>query len=567
MEKSNIKNQILKTTCPFCLYGCELCINEINRGDFVLRKIEYDHKSFVNQGRLCARGNAATQILDDKKRLAYPLFNNKRIDWLSAIKQIATRLKTFSAKEIAITYDTNNTIEELTSIFSFAQELNIDLVARSYFEPELFFSYGLPDVKSASLKDISESKVSLVIGDVFSKSPVISKPILDVKYQDRNNRLYFIDSVKNRLAGFANKFVWVKPNTEPILLLGLIACLGKPARDVLGDKNFNRIKKALPQIAETSGVSVKDIEEIVQSLSNLSKGVILASLDFGKTQDPLLLSILAQILTIALGGDKKFCAPALSSVPLGKTGFGDILEQIQQGKVKALINFGDIFPAYYPEIISQLNNLDVFIMTSTSLNNLVPRHAKHYFALPVSSLLEKFGTINTLWAKSEIRPLAKSYSGAKPLNEIIDQIASGASTRFRPRLNYKSNIGIDEIIERSLSLLDMQSTIEQSPDNLFVLGEETAFGYRGIFDDGVNVLKINSQTAKKYSIQQNHAVRLTVLNKEKDFIANIADYVPMNTVLVSVNSIENRQLFPMTIDNLTKEIIIAPTKGILSKLS
>lgn len=552
----SIESKLHKSTCPFCLYGCGLSVNQTSRGSFTLRKVEYDREASVNQGRLCARGNAATHVLDDKRRLTSPLLNNKKIDWVTAISQIKSQLKSFSPKEIAITYDLNNTTEELAAISGFAHELKIDSVARAYLEPEAFFSYGLPEVKHAALSDINEAKVILIVGDVFGKTPVISKPILDAKYADRNNRLFYIDSVKTKIAGFANKFLWAKPGTEPLLLLALIVKAGKAAKIVIGDNNFNKLRRLLPQLSELSGVADQSLEEVIQGLLSIPKGVILASMDFGKTDDPLLLSSLVQLLTVVLPGDKKFCSPALASVPLGKIGFGDIIDNIQQGKTKALINFGNLFPFYYPALIPTLSNLKLFITTSIYLNNLPFDN----MILPVPSLLEKYGTINTLWDRVILKPLAEPVSGTKPISEIIKQLA-GDLNKSKP--TFTSNIAIDEIINRGVNFAKHY----KKSDEISVLGEESAFGYRGIYANDSDILKVNPLTASKYEIKQDNSVKLLVDGKEKSFTAKITTSVTVDTITISVDKPDNRELFPIRIDNLTKEIIIAPAKGKLIKVS
>ncbi|MCX8015608.1 MAG: hypothetical protein N2748_06260, partial [candidate division WOR-3 bacterium] len=228
-----VESKLTRTTCPFCLYGCELNINTLNRGNFLLRKVEYNPESEINQGRLCARGNLANIILEHPGRLAYPLYNNQNNDWIIALSQIKRQLKERAPEQIAITYDVNNTLEEINAIFNFAQDLKTNWLARTYFESECFLNYTTGEVKFAGLKDIEQANGFLIIGDIFNKSPVIAKLILDVKYADRNHRLFYIDSVKTKLAGFSNKFLWIRPGTEPLLILGLIAALGKTAKDIL----------------------------------------------------------------------------------------------------------------------------------------------------------------------------------------------------------------------------------------------------------------------------------------------------------------------------------------------
>ncbi|MCX7785032.1 MAG: hypothetical protein N2201_02210 [candidate division WOR-3 bacterium] len=555
----SIESNIIKTTCPFCVYGCELSIAQITRGDFSIRKIEYDRNSVVNQGRLCTRGNLATKILEDKKRLASPLLNNNSINWQDAIAQISANLSKFASDEIAITYDINNSLEELSLILNFAQQLKIDTIARSYVEPEAFFNYTVDKVKYAELKDISSSKVFLIIGDIFSKTPLIAKPILDAKYADRNHRLYYIDSVKSKIAGFANKFLQVKPGTEPILLLALIAMMGKQSKELLGDKTLNNIKKILPQLTEICRVNLRDVEEIAKALSNISPGVILTSIDWGKTEDPLLYATLPQLLSI-IAPDKKFCALSLTSLPLTKTTFGEIIDKINQEQIKVLINFGEIFPFYYPNILDTLNKLKLFITTATYRRRLsIPN-----YTLPVPSLLEKSGTLNSLWGKNQLNPLAPPVSGSKSITDIINLIKPNLSLSH-PKLTFKTTVNIENLINRAISFAESHLVATKLTNGEFiVLGEESAFSYRGILEDD-NKMNINPVSAQMLQIRTGDKVNLTVDNKTKEFIVEITDAVPVNAVSISTNTPENRMLFPLKIDNFTKEIIMPMAKGRLTK--
>ncbi|MBS4015921.1 MAG: hypothetical protein KGZ86_05755 [Candidatus Latescibacteria bacterium] len=562
-EALNSKSEIKKSVCPFCLYGCELAINEINRGDFILYKNEYDAKSDINQGRLCARGNLAPTVLNHKRRLAYPLFNNKNVIWNDALKQISSHLKSIPASEIAVTYDTNNTIEELTAIFSFAQELKVDKIARTYLHPESFLSYGISNIENADLKDIANARQILIIGDVFSKSPVIAKPILDAKYADRSHRLFYIDSVNTKLAGFANKFIWTKPNTEPIVLAALILAMGKPAKDMLGDRNFNSLKKLSSRLLEICGVLEKDIQEICQSITANEHSVILCAIDFGKTKDPLLLSLLAQLIAVLIPG-KKFLAPALSMVPFGKVGFGSVLEMLDQEKIKALINFGEDFPYYYPQVFPYLNKLDMFIHADTFRNPHISQISgiTRNYTLAVPSLLEKSGTINTLWSRQNLKPVAPALNGTKPIPEILDSIVPYSSTKTKPRLNFNSNLNIDDVINRLISFVE---NYKDNPD-FTVIGEETPFAYRGLFENDAETIKINPLNAEHLNIKPDDKVILSINGKEKTYIAKITPSLPNHTAAVSVTTPDNRELFPIQTDDLTKEILVSTASGIIKKV-
>ncbi|MCS7258384.1 MAG: hypothetical protein NZ601_03320 [candidate division WOR-3 bacterium] len=550
-----ILEKINKTTCPFCLYGCELTVKEINKANFRIRQVEYDSLLGINKGRLCARGNMAVNILENRRRAVRPKLNGVSMSWANALETIKQALKKFRPEEVAITYDVNNTNEELKEIYQFCKSNNITNLASSYLEPEIVFRYTISeDVKYGHFSDLEESKVFLIVGDVFTKSPLIAHPILEAKYKDRAHRLYYIDSVKTRIAGFAHKFLWVPVSAEPLALLAIIAEIYKSSESkIISEKSFNQLRKLLPKIYELIKVNPEDIKEVAQSLINLDPGTILVSFDYAKTQDPLLIWSLGQILQILLGNNKKIIYTALAQTPKGLISFGELFEKLKSGNIKVLINFGDIFPYWYPQVHSELDRLSLLVLTS-------PFRYESYnqgFLLPTASILEKAGTINSLWGQSKLSPLASPIDGSKTTSEILKAISEFSTEDIE--IKTKIQLDINKVYERALNFIESFSC----DDRFTVIGSESPIGYRGYFDSEEEVLWINSKTAVRYQIVSFSKIKLITDNYENEFKIKITDGQLSNVGMVLVNTPKNRKFFKLEIDNLTKEIIIKPVIGSL----
>ncbi|MEO0074769.1 MAG: hypothetical protein ABIK31_01480 [candidate division WOR-3 bacterium] len=544
----------MTTICPFCKYGCELSIQEMNQGNYKLHQIEYLKSSGINQGRLCPRGNSAKILLSHPKRLTYPLFNNKILKWSDIIQDIQKLIQNSSPENIAITYDCNNTLEEFSDIYNFAHALKTENISCVYFHPEQFFNYAVSEIKQIDIKDLNNSKFLLVIGDIFAKSPVISKHILDIKYSDRNNKIFYFDVIKSKLAGFADKFIWLNPNTEPLVLLALILESSRAAKNIISNKYYNELTKLLPTIYEFLNVKQKDIQDICQTLLNNPHSLVLVATDFGKTKDPLLLSLLSQLFA-SITPSKKYCSLALASIPLSNIKFSTILNKIRDNKIKILIHFGEEFPYYYPQLHQFLINLDVFIYTSMLRSNR-DLLAKRNYILPVTSTIEKQGTINTLWSKTTIKPVIAPIDGAKSVSEIITLLHPHLNRNAKVNLNYKSPIDIERLINRCIEYCKNFS-INTNSDDFHLIGEESAYNYRGYFNDCSKEVKINPITAKKINIKNNDRILLISNNCQKVFITKIVNYLPLDTVSVSTDLPDNRLLFPIQFDNLTNEIMIS----------
>ena len=183
--------------------------------------------------------------------------------------------------------------------------------------------------------------------------------------------------------------------------------------------------------------------------------------------------------------------------------------------------------------------------------------------MPVPSLLEKAGTIKTLWGKANIKPLAKPVDGSKSISEIIEKIVPDIELTPKSRINDKIMLNIDEVIERAVNFLESK---KESTNEITILGEESAFGYRGMLLEQANHIKIIPINAEQLGLNQTDSLKVITNTAEKVFITNITNFVPINTVSVNADSKENRSLFPMLIDSITNDIIISPAKGKIVKI-
>lgn len=533
------------TTCPFCLYGCELAI--VSSVNNYVRNVEYLPDAKINQGRLCPRGNAASIILGDKKRLTNPIYQNRAINWAQALDIINKTIKNVDASKIAITFDKNFTQEEFDSIKGLANGLGVENFASSYLEPEYYFSYKVEDCSKAKLTDIEKAKVFILIGDVFAQAPVISKPILNARYADRNNRIFVIDSISTRTAGFADKFMLCRPGTESLLILAMSTYISGKIKGL-----------EIETIAEISGVSVNLIEEVANAFAKINPGVVIAANNFGREDNPFLFALAGQMLTLKGGEEKKFLGIGEACSAFAKENYGNIHNQIKEGKIKTLLNFGDSFPFSYPQLEADLNRLDGLFTTAI----FRPRNPVPGPILPCASNLEKNGTINTLWGETKINKTLEPASGSKTYAGIIEMLGSvhGSSTKATGSGDEIKPITTREVYEQArLHLDNKKQEATDKKDKIFLLGEKPAIGFLNIFDKE-NVIKINSQDCINLKLKDDKPVKVSSEIYETELIVKKTNQVPPGIALVGVNRIENRNLFPMDIDNTTNNVIFPPTK-------
>ena len=540
-----------KTVCPFCLLGCELgiIVDEIG-----IKGVDYLKESKVNQGRLCARGNASVVFLDCPDRLAYPIRDGKETSWEEALKEIVKVLKSKRREEVALTFDCNLTEEEYSLIYELAENLEIENLASSYLEPEFYFNDVFQEVQRANLDDIKNAKVFLLVGDVFNQIPVISKNILDARYGDKNSRIFVVDSINSRTAGFADTFIQVKPGGEPLALLAISKIVSNKPE-----------KFSIDEITKAVGADISTVEEVAKSLNEIHKGVIITVMAWGKVSDPILFSGASQHLVSVLNHDKKFLPLGESISKMGRMEFGQILNKIKAGEIKTLINFGELFPFYYPQIHSDLRELQLLVATATLKPNI--QELPGVF-LPVALNLEKSGEISTAFGTRRVEQVVEPMSGTKTVKEIIETISKELAIKLtgkRAKFTTKK-LTLTNLLERVKQLLELQPTEKefQIVHGMLCIGEKPAYDFR-LFFEKEEIVKINQVDAKKLGVREGDFVTLKSSNSQEKFKVSITGGVPSQVSVVSVESPKVRALFGMTIDKENRTVTFPPVEVKLCK--
>jgi formate dehydrogenase major subunit len=110
MDAPELRTKGLKkttTVCPFCAVGCSAIVH-VKDGKIV--NIEGDDDSPINQGSLCSKGQALSQIANNERRLRHVMYRAPGADhweeksWEWALERIARKMKetrdrTFLARE------------------------------------------------------------------------------------------------------------------------------------------------------------------------------------------------------------------------------------------------------------------------------------------------------------------------------------------------------------------------------------------------------------------------------------------------------------------------------------
>ncbi len=83
------------TTCPYCGVGCGV---KVEQGIDGAVTVSPDQKHPANLGRLCSKGMALGDTLDNPQRLLYPEIEGEQVSWDTASSEVAQRFNSISKR-------------------------------------------------------------------------------------------------------------------------------------------------------------------------------------------------------------------------------------------------------------------------------------------------------------------------------------------------------------------------------------------------------------------------------------------------------------------------------------
>ncbi|UCF70958.1 MAG: hypothetical protein JSW49_01400 [candidate division WOR-3 bacterium] len=507
---------IKKALCPFCSYGCEF---GVIYDDFGIKGVEYA-KDGSSGGRLCPRGSAAAMYLNHPRRLAVPMKDGKPVAWAKMKKDLT---KVFgSPKSTAVTFDRNVTPEEYAAIIGFCEKVGIENIASTYFEPESHLEPFLDE--SFDVSNLQKTQLVVILGDPFNQTPMVSQAIIDWKLKDRKNGLIVIDSLHTHTAGFADQFLRVNVGTEPLLLFAL------------AQKNFEGI-----DATKVTGIDRAIIKDVSRRIKDSKNSIVFACLSFGHTYDP---ALCAEGISELEGYGRMKIVPLVEFAGYeGNKGFGSIMEMAKKKKIKYLVNFGELFPFYYPQVAPDLKNLEMYA-TST---------LKHsgYTMVPVPLTLEKEGTVYTSFGKKKLLGGIEPPSGARSIEEIIGPL-SGGSGKGKQLSVPDHKLDIKERARRI-----SEATLVKGK-GLRLMGEKIAFNFLGFFEEAS--LKMNPADAMELNIASNDIVKVTSKQGVEHMTVRLTEDVSQGVVTVPAETPGARKLFEYDIDTDLRSVNFIPTE-------
>ena len=507
---------VKKMVCPLCSFGCDF---GIVLNDFGIKGVEYTSGG-SSDGRLCPRGSAAAMYMDHPRRLSAPLKKGGAVAWSKIGKELSKIVG--NPKSVAVTVDRNVTSEEYLKILGFCKKMAIEDVASSYFEPDYYLRKFLGD--DFSISEIAKADSILIIGDPFNYAPMSSRAIIDWKLKDRARELIVVDSVNTHTAGFASKFLKVRVGTEPLALLEL-------AQQKCGGLD----------IAGITGIDAAMMKEVSGTLKSSRNGIIFVCVSFAHTCDPLLLAEAIMHLREFSGMSVvPFVEFAAYDLPQN---FAAIVAKVKEKKIKYVINFGELFPFYYPQLSGDLRAATIY---ATS-----PLKFSDHNVLPVPLTLEKDGTVLTTFGKKKLAGSIDPPSGAKSIDEILGMLSD-------ERAGTKPTASAGPKIDVSARAKNLAERVVPKKKGMRLIGEKIAYSFLGFFEP--EALKINPADALELGIKAHDTAVVTSKHGSVDLAVKLTEDVDQGIAAVAAETPAVKGLFSYEFDPDTHSVNFVPTE-------
>jgi len=408
-----------RTKCTFCSVQDDIILKRKSAeaaffGKDSFFKLYYDEKS--DRG-LCPRGNFTLELLHSPYRLKNAELFGENCTIEKAIEGSVTELKRIIEKKnnIAILISGNHTLEEAYLARELSEALNTNLLGLFPFEDEALLSVK----NNFSFKDLNERDLVLTVGDVFSLSPTLAKPILDARNRKRGNRLISLDILKGRVGLFAEHF-----NVEPGYMSYVLSVL----------LDYLKGKKKLDSDAVVGNVPAEKIRDIAEGLRKAENGQILFSNIYGHFANPH--SIVRELFEISEITENKFAV-----IPIGQNSLGvgriigafnnkKIMGALKEKKIEGLIILGgnpfEFIPGF-EEMFDYLN----FVMSTDFFKGSNESEC----IIPSAFSFEKRGSLISLEEKivnlgESISPVGEAISDGDFISSLLLKL-KGSRTKAK----------------------------------------------------------------------------------------------------------------------------------------
>ncbi len=458
------------SACRQCSAGCGILVR-IREGR--AKKIEGNPLCPVNEGRLCARGQAGLQVLYNPDRIKQPLIREsgrfKEASWNEGLKLLVAKLRELKTKgssdrvvflsqpirgHLAALIDRFMKSYGSTNFFSYELFDNGPLIAAN----ELSFGYGaIPHYDIANAKYV----VSFGAGFLDSWVSPVHYSVAYGKFRDRpvesRGHLVQFEPRLSLTGASADEWIPSKPGSESAIALGMAKLIAdEKLYDPALEPEIQAWKAALGEhsierAARESGVPAEKIAEVARRFAKSRPSLALSGDPAHLNGDGLHGAVAANVLNHLVGsiggdGGVKFGRPPIFPDAIEKRIGGhelaSLIEKMKAGEVQALLVYG-ANPAFTvgSEFIAALKKVP-FIASFSSFMDETTGMAD--LVLPDNTYLESWGDCIPIvdGGKSSavmMQPVVSRVYDTRQIGDVILSLAKslgGDISRSHPWNNF-----------------------------------------------------------------------------------------------------------------------------------
>ena len=383
------------TTCRECDAACGMMVTT---REHRAQKAEGNPNHPINQGALCAKGQASMQTLYNPSRIAHPLADGKQIPWDEGMKQFSALIKVSSG---AIAYlgkpasgSEGDFVNEWLNSAGGGKRYKFSLLTQKSQQEANKISFGRADIP-----DYAFENAGIVLnfsadflegwGNIVENARRFAETHA---YRNGNkNRLIHISPHISLTGAKSDRWIVIKPGTEGLVALAIASVI----REEKG--NYEFLKKYLEsykpeQVAEATGVSAEKMRELAKDVMDHGPLLALAGGNLAATDQCVETLTAVNILNAvsgALGKTIRFYDQDPAEVS-SHNEVKKLISDLNSGQIKLLI-IDDSNPVYaLPPSMEFIKAMQKAFVVSIASQRSETTHAAN-LVLPALTAYESWG--------------------------------------------------------------------------------------------------------------------------------------------------------------------------------
>ena len=227
MSNSLAMPESVRTTCPYCGVGCGVVMKVADV------TVTGDRQHSANFGRLCSKGAALDQTLDNEGRLLYPIVDGQRASWDEALNRVASGFNDIVAQHgpDAVAFYVSGQL--LTEDYYVANKLmkgfigsaNIDTNSRLCMSSAVAAhkrAFGA-DAVPVCYEDVEMADLVVLAGSNYAWAhPVLYQRLAAAKKARPEMKVVVIDPRRTATCDIADLHLAIAPGADAFLFNGLL---------------------------------------------------------------------------------------------------------------------------------------------------------------------------------------------------------------------------------------------------------------------------------------------------------------------------------------------------------